>query len=177
MTLLSRVVATLEQLGVPHALIGAAALAAHGIGRSTLDLDLLVTDGRVLERAAWEPLEAEGASVEVRRGDADDPLAGVVRVERAGDRPVDVVVGRAGWQSEVLARAVVTRIGDADVRIATAGDLVALKLYAGGAQDRWDVVQLLAGGERAAIVAAVDAMVAKLPPRCGALWAEIRAQS
>lgn len=177
MTLLSRVLTALEQIGVPHALIGAAALAAHGIGRSTLDLDVLVTDARVLERGPWATVEADGASVDIRRGDADDPLAGLVRVEQVGDRPVDVVVGRAGWQSEVLARAAIARIGDVDVPIATAGDLVALKLYAGGAQDRWDIIQLLAGSERAALVSVVDAMVPKLPPRCRALWAEIRGQS
>jgi hypothetical protein len=172
--LLARVHVALEQLGVPHALIGAAALATHGVSRSTLDLDLLVTDDRVLQPSTWRDVEAEGARVQVRRGDADDPLAGVVRVERTGDRPVDLVVGRAVWQSEMLERPGSVAIGEVTVPVVTAGDLVVLKLYAGGAQDRWDIAQLLAGSDRDAIIVAVDHMVTRLPPRCRALWNELR---
>jgi hypothetical protein len=36
------VVAALENAAVPHALIGAAAMAAHGVSRATVDLDVLV---------------------------------------------------------------------------------------------------------------------------------------
>lgn len=50
MTLLERVVDRLASEAVPHALIGAAALAAAGVSRSTFDIDLLTTDRRVLEK-------------------------------------------------------------------------------------------------------------------------------
>ena len=40
---------------------------------------------------------------------ADDPLAGAVRITGA-DSPVDVIVGRAGWQADALARANVRTI-------------------------------------------------------------------
>jgi hypothetical protein len=43
MKLLDRVVRALLARNVPHALIGAAALAARGIARSTYDIDLLTT--------------------------------------------------------------------------------------------------------------------------------------
>ena len=94
MTLLARVCELLDGAQVAHALIGAAALAARGVARSTYDIDLLTTDGRVLAAAFWDSLRAGGASVDVRRGDDEDPLAGVVRVTAAGDRPVDVIVGK-----------------------------------------------------------------------------------
>ena len=45
MILLDRVVAVLDDHDVPHALIGAAALAARGIARSTYDIDLLYAGG------------------------------------------------------------------------------------------------------------------------------------
>ena len=48
-SLLRRVHERLEESGIAHALIGAAALAIHGISRSTFDQDLLVTDRRALE--------------------------------------------------------------------------------------------------------------------------------
>ncbi|HEV8267891.1 MAG TPA: nucleotidyl transferase AbiEii/AbiGii toxin family protein [Thermoanaerobaculia bacterium] len=42
MSALDVVVDTLEEKGIPFALIGATALAAHGIARATLDIDFLV---------------------------------------------------------------------------------------------------------------------------------------
>ena len=76
MTLLARVSALLASQGMPFALIGAAAMAAHGVGRSTLDRDLLVHDPRVLSEAFWADLS--DADADVRRGDDNDPLVGVV---------------------------------------------------------------------------------------------------
>lgn len=73
MSLLVRVAAHLRDADIPFALIGASALAAHGISRSTLDQDLLITNAQTLNAAFWEPL-ADCATVDVRRGDAEDPL-------------------------------------------------------------------------------------------------------
>jgi hypothetical protein len=70
----------LEALGAPYALIGAHAMAARGYPRFTVDIDLLTTDARVLEPAIWSELEREGAAVEPRRGDDEDPLGGVVHI-------------------------------------------------------------------------------------------------
>jgi len=57
MTLLGRVVDLLVRRDIPHALIGAAALAARGIARSTFDIDLLTTDAGVLQTEWWSPLQ------------------------------------------------------------------------------------------------------------------------
>jgi len=46
--LLAQVTRALRRERIDFALIGAAALAAHGVSRSTVDIDLLVTDARVL---------------------------------------------------------------------------------------------------------------------------------
>jgi len=46
-SLLNLVVDVLDSRRVPCALIGAAALAVHGISRATFDIDLLVTDAFV----------------------------------------------------------------------------------------------------------------------------------
>ena len=55
-------------------MIGAAALALHGVSRSTGDQDLLVTDSAVLAAGFWESLE-RSTTIDVRRGDDADPLA------------------------------------------------------------------------------------------------------
>ena len=73
--LLDDVSSELGGRGVPHALIGAGALAVHGVSRSTFDLDLLATDRAVLAPAFWTPLATRGDAVDVRVGDDDDPLA------------------------------------------------------------------------------------------------------
>jgi hypothetical protein len=101
-------------------------------------------------------------------------LAGVVRLEAANDRVVDVVIGRSRWQADVIARAQPVSIGDVEIPVATAADLVLLKLYAGGPQDRWDVEQLLAMAESDAIIANVHQTIRALPSRARRLWREIR---
>ncbi|MEE8311417.1 MAG: hypothetical protein V3R77_04110 [Candidatus Binatia bacterium] len=143
MSALADVADVLERNGIAHALIGAAALAVHGLARATADIDLLSADVVCLNDDMWNSLRTAGYSVECRRGDADDPLAGVVRAESSDGETVDVIVGRDAWQRPALARAVTHRIGDADVPVVSAGDLVRLKLFAGGPQDAWDIDQLL----------------------------------
>ena len=49
--LLNAVVATLGAAHIRHALIGAGALASHGISRSTFDIDLFTTDPAALDTA------------------------------------------------------------------------------------------------------------------------------
>ncbi|MEO5822631.1 MAG: hypothetical protein ABIT71_19145 [Vicinamibacteraceae bacterium] len=171
MKLLDLVSRRLAAGNAPHALIGAAALAIHGIARSTYDVDLLTTDRGVLEPVFWDPLRADGASIDARRGDHDDPLAGVVRVSAAGARPVDVIVGKWRWQARAVERA--ERLPDGPLVVA-ARDLVALKLYAGGTQDLWDVQALLALPDASVLIAAVDDDLADLPLDVRARWAQLR---
>jgi hypothetical protein len=169
--LVARVTAALAARGMPHALIGAAALAAHGIARSTFDLDLFTTHADALDPDVWVALAGDSAvRVVVRKGDADDPLCGVVRIDADGERPVDVVVGRWAWQSDVVARATPMAIAGALLPVVTAADLVLLKLYAGGSQDCWDIEQLLADADAPAIASEVDARIAALPAAAGELW-------
>jgi hypothetical protein len=170
--LLALVAATLTDAEVPHALIGASALAVHGISRSTLDIDLLVTDRRVLSLPFWRAVSTR-AAVEVRSGDADDPLAGVVRVSASGERDVDVIVGRGRWTADVIARAR-PPVRGTGVPAVRADDLVLLKLFAGGSQDRWDIEQVLALPERDEIVAGVDERIGQLPVAARQLWQHLK---
>jgi len=172
--LLARVTAVLDRLGVQYALIGAGALAVHGVARSTFDLDLLTTNPAVLDPAAWTDLSTDGrVHVDVRRGDADDPLAGVVRVETPGEPEVDVVVGRWGWQAEALERSRPVLVAGLELPVVGAADLILLKLYAGGSQDRWDIEQLLAGDDRQALTAEVESRLGSLPVETHQAWARI----
>ena len=163
-SLLDRVRTILEQAHVPYALIGAGALAVYGVSRSTFDQDLLTTDRRVLAAGFWTSLR--DATVDVRVGDARDPLAGVARAAQAGERDVDVVVGRHGWQRDVVGRAG----SHGSLPVVTLEDLILLKLYAGGAQDLWDVDQLLALHDSASLREHIDQGLAALPSECREVW-------
>lgn len=177
MTLFAEVVARLKAVSSPLAMIGATAMAALGASRSTQDLDILTTDRAVLRRSFWEPLQTSGASVEVRTGDIRDPLVGVVRLIRSGDRPVDVIVGEAPWQVRILSETSVRRVADAEVPVVDAVGLILLKIYAGGPQDRWDIEQLMTiAADRQALIELIDERVADLPPRCHRVWDRLKDQ-
>jgi hypothetical protein len=173
MSLLADVVAILRREDIPHALIGAAAMTVHGVSRATADTDLLTLDARVLHEEIWSELERAGVTVRLVKGDADDPLAGNVRFTDAA-RIVDVVVGRAGWQREILDQAVPRSIGDVEVPVASAAAIVLLKLYAGGPKDAWDVRSLLEAAEDGpALRAEIERGLAHLDADGRRLWKRI----
>ncbi|MBW1685055.1 MAG: hypothetical protein JRS35_08320 [Deltaproteobacteria bacterium] len=97
MSLLDEVAGLLTDRGIDIAVIGAAALAAHGVSRATADLDLLVVDLAVLDDELWSDFRAAGD--EVRRGDEADSLAGVVRA--ACEKRFQGVVGLPGGHDGV----------------------------------------------------------------------------
>ena len=168
MTLLAEVARILDACAIRYALIGAGALAAHGVARSTYDIDLLTMDGGVLDAGLW--LSMSDATADIRTADAEDPLGGVVRFRRDDDRDVDLIVGRPAWQDQVVQRATPLRLPDVTVPVVTAPDLILLKLYAGGSQDAWDIEQLLAGSARGALIREVERHVSVLPPDGVSLW-------
>jgi hypothetical protein len=161
----------LRKRGTPHALIGAVAMAGRGVMRSTDDLDLLVVDRAVLRPDYWTDVEALGFTAQIRSGDDQDPLAGVVRLTGPEiEHPVDVVVGKKAWQAEAIDRAEPHRLGTLEVPVVRTSDLILLKLYAGAAQDILDVQALLDAGDRVSLVAEVSRTIERLPPEAREHW-------
>jgi hypothetical protein len=165
----------LESIQAPYALIGAHAMAARGYPRFTVDIDLLTTDTRVLDPALWTDLEREGAVVDPRRGDDDDPLAGVVHIQLADESDVDVVVARWRWEAQVIERAERMTVMDVDVPVPPVSDLILLKLAAGGYLDLHDAAALLMLGERTALVDAVQRHIGDVHPDVRGLWRDLLA--
>ena len=159
----------LVERGIAFAVIGAQAMAFRGAVRSSVDTDFFTTDRAVLTSDFWSGLA--NATADVRRGDFDDPLAGVVKIELENDH-VDVVVGRHKWQLPVIAQAEPMRVGDMEMPVARAADLVLLKLFSMGMQDRWDIHLLLAAD--ATIAAEVDERIHDLPEDSRELWRQLR---
>jgi hypothetical protein len=86
---------------------------------------------------------------------------------------IDVIVGRSDWQVDVIRRATPRTIEGVVIPVATSGDVVVLKLFAGGPQDAWDIEQLLAAGDRSALVGHVESVLPQLPEDARRLWARI----
>lgn len=149
-------------------------MAVHGVTRGTRDLDILTLAPECLSSSTWTTLDASIGAY-IQRGDTEDPLGGVVRFTVEGQQPVDLVVGKSGWQRDILARAQVSEIDGVRVPVATAFDLILLKLYAGGPQDAWDIEQLLeVAADRDALETQVEAELVFLPAECRRLWTRIR---
>ena len=158
---------------MPFAVIGAAAMAAHGVSRSTGDLDLLTVSAECLAHDFWAGLVDRGVQVDVRFGDANDPLRGVVRFAARGSSPIDLVVGKSAWQSRILEDACDVDIEGVSVPVASRVDLILLKLFAGGPQDAWDIAQLLDGPDRDVLSGEVERSLDALPSSCRDIWSRL----
>jgi hypothetical protein len=110
-------------------------------------------------------------TVDIRRGDADDPLGGVVRLDAPDQRPVDVVLGKHDWQHRAIERAEHPPGGPP---VVAARDLVLLRLYVGGTQDLWDVRELLQLPGAEGLIAGVSADLAEQPEAMRELWDSVR---
>lgn len=165
MSLLDTAISYLEERNIPTALIGGMAMAALGVARATLDFDLLVADGRVLDAGFWGAFP--GSKPGIRPGDPSDPLAGVVRWEGPSE-PVDLVVVREAWKAAVLSRRTRIEWDGREIPIVEAADLVLLKLDAGGPQDLVDV-RLLLESDRA-LAERVRSRLAGLPSAIRESW-------
>jgi hypothetical protein len=166
-----RVADFLDEQSIAFALIGAAALSARGISRSTYDVDLFTVDTRVLQKELWNPMRPL-AEVEVRRGDFDDPLKGVVWIQPPNERKIDIVVGRWKWEQGVIERAQPTPSIARSLPTVTSADLILLKLAAAGGQDAWDVGRLLEIVDRT-VIAEVEERLADLQQDARDLWQRI----
>ena len=127
----------LRRRDISFALIGAVALAVHGVARFTAGVDLLTTDRRVLDAGFWERFE--GPAPVLRTGEDDDPLAGVARFALLPQH--DLIVGKSAGTRLALTEA---RLEDGLLcSVASPLALLALKAEAGAPQDAYDARALL----------------------------------
>lgn len=148
--------AHLERAELRFCVIGGIALAAHGHARYTADVDLLTMDRRVLDDAFWK---GAAHAVDIRVGDPDDPLGGVVRWPSTP--PHDLLLGR-GYAMQ-LAVDTARRDDVLDAPVATALALVLLKLEAGAPHDRNDILALAEAQKALGTYDWRDSVAAHLP--------------
>lgn len=121
-----RALRALSKAKVPHAVIGAAALAARGLPRMTKDLDVVVR----IENAfsALDALQAAGLRSLTPINRLEEPEAMYVLRGQSGSE-VDLLVAAGEPEATVVAEATPTRLFGTTAPVATLEHLVLMYLY------------------------------------------------
>lgn len=114
------------------------AASVHGIVRASVDADailsLTIQETPKLERE----LKAAGFATELRRGDPDDPISGVLSLTDEYQNRVDLLVGLRGLDPGAFARTIELIFHGTILTVAGLEDFIAMKVFAGGPQDLAD---------------------------------------
>lgn len=154
-----RALRALQARRVPHAVIGATALAVRGLPRMTRDLDLVVAVDRghdaleALRRAGFEP------TTPVDRRDEPEPM--YVLVDRAGGE-VDLLVAAGEPELSVISEATRRMVFGVRARVATLEHLLLLYLYSNQPKHLGDFASIVT--ESAVDLAAVERYLAEVHP-------------
>lgn len=146
--LLLDVIEVLRSEDIEYAVVGALAAAVYGTIRASADADALVSLGIARLTALSRVLRRENFAVELRRGDAGDPIPAMLVIsDRHGNR-VDLLGGLRGLDPQVLARTIEIPFSGETIRVVSCEDFIAMKCFAGGPQDLQDArVALKTSGE------------------------------
>lgn len=136
--LLLDVVEILRREKVDYAVIGAFALAVLGVIRATTDVDALLftTPGRLakLEKV----FKRAGFGTEFRTAEADDPISGMLVLSDDFRNHVELLGGLRNMDPEIWSRTLEINFRDQTLRIVGREDFIAMKCFAGSAQDLLD---------------------------------------
>jgi hypothetical protein len=147
--LLLDVIDILNKQKVPYAVIGAMAVSFYGVVRSSLDADALIRpqEGRAGLRALRSALIKAGMHVVVRQGGVDDPLTGIILIEDDHENHVDLLLGIKKADADLFQRVTRVPFQGETINMASAEDLICLKIYAGGVKDLADAQGILSVSE------------------------------
>lgn len=133
----------LDGAGVRWFLFGAQAAILYGVARLSADVDITVDLGLRPGRDLVEILTGGGFDLLVSDAGFVEATRVMPFVHRASGVPVDVVLAGPGLEEQFLARAEVHRVGGAPIPVASAEDLVAMKILAGRLRDLEDVAAVI----------------------------------
>lgn len=144
-TVLIDICELLQEHGPPFALVGGVAASLRGRLRATEDIDLILltdVDGALelvdrLNGTAFQPLFPEYERV-VRS-------AYILALEHLPSAiTLDLAIGTSGFEQQIIRRAATIPIANLHVQVATAEDLILMKLLASRPQDDQDIAGILA---------------------------------
>ena len=145
--LLVDVVEILRRENVEYLVIGAFALAVHGVVRASRDADALLQISLTKIKKLKGVFEDSGLHVVLRRGDADDPIPMMLVVGDSYGNQVDLLGGLRGLDSKAFIRAVEVPFQGVALRVVGREDFIAMKCFANGPQDLLDAKDAYRGAE------------------------------
>jgi hypothetical protein len=136
----------LDEAGIPHAISGAVAMAAHGYVRATQDLDILVIASALQLPRVFEIVRDQGFEGE------DRELVAAIRERyvaalHAGPVTVEILVPVLPYHLTLLERSVLLDLPGGRIPVVSVEDLIVLKMLWHRAKDVPDVHALIATTE------------------------------
>ena len=146
---LDAVLDALEEAGVAHAFVGAAARNAWTSPRLTTDTDFAVlADAEEFDRVVAALSRAGWQLAKANRADPDDPVPAVAIFRNASAPPpfsqVDLLVAGTEFEAQAVRGAVRRPLQGRPVPVVRREDLIVYKLIAWRSRDRGDAVEVLA---------------------------------
>jgi len=149
--LLADVATVLNAQGIDYAVVGALAVAVHGVVRASVDADAVVAAAVPPLREPQNKLMAEHLSVELRTGGVDDPIAAMTIgammfvADRYGNR-VDLLAGIQGLEGGVYQGSITLQPSGIPtaLKIVWLEDLIAMTIAAGSPKDLMDAESCIA---------------------------------
>lgn len=135
---LKSLAACFGELGVRWYVFGAQAAILHGVARATADIDVTVDLAAQSTEVLANSLRARGFALRV----SDDAFVAQTRVlpiTHSSGVPVDVVLAGPGLEDLFFERVVFRTVGSVKVPVASAEDIVVMKVLAGRRKDLDDV--------------------------------------
>ncbi len=129
----------LDDLKIPYAVIGAAAVSVYGLPRASLDADAVIQIKKGKENKLCLVLKKRGLSAEVRKGACDDPISMVIKVKDKYDNRADLLSGIRDIKHDVFSRTKKVKFRKDTLNITAAEDLIVMKALAGSYQDIEDI--------------------------------------
>jgi hypothetical protein len=142
--LLADLAAALDSAEVPWYLFGAQAAILHGVNRLTGDVDVTVQLSPRLSTAALVGvIQARGFQGRIQDPAFMERTRVIPFVHLRTGMPLDVVLAGPGLEEQFFTRVGVREIEGVPIRVASAEDVVVMKLLAGRPKDLDDVVSIL----------------------------------
>ncbi|RPI28544.1 MAG: hypothetical protein EHM61_04820 [Acidobacteria bacterium] len=135
--LLTEVATRLDGLRIPYAVVGGLAASFHGVVRSSLDADVVISavDRKAVVPGLIRELKEAGWNVVEREGGFEDPVASVIAVSDGYANRVDILTGIRGMAPGFVSRTIPSSLFGATLRMISLEDFIAMKLFAGGPRD------------------------------------------
>jgi len=144
--LLLDVVRAIESQNIRYAVIGAMAVALHGVVRASVDSDAIVAATFAQLTKLRDELTTRGLKCDLRLGDPSDPIPGMLVVSDRFENRVDLLMGLRGLDPDVFKQTIEVTMPElgGPLSFVCKEDLLAMKLFAGGAKDLLDAERLVA---------------------------------